>query len=82
MAQHHRVKVNTMYIQAPVSPGQVNKNKELANNFLRYCAKHPEERFWQALRNWSGSQAICIETGDDASGKEYWDTFNWEGKDK
>ena len=26
----------------------------MAEYFLEYVKKHPEERFWQALRNWSG----------------------------
>ena len=30
------------------------KNKEQLIEFLQYCLDHPEERFWQALRNWSG----------------------------
>ena len=27
-------------------------NKEL-KSFIKYCEKNPEQRFWQALRNWS-----------------------------
>jgi len=33
-----------------------NKNKELRDSFLEYCLKHPEQRFWQALRNWAQEQ--------------------------
>jgi len=33
---------------------KLNKNVKLLKSFTRYCTKHPEERFWQALRNWSG----------------------------
>ncbi len=28
-------------------------NKELLLSFTEYCFKNPEQRFWQALRNWS-----------------------------
>lgn len=30
------------------------KSKENLVDFITYCLEHPEERFWQALRNWSG----------------------------
>ena len=30
-----------------------NKNKDNLIKFTEYCLDHPEERFWQALRNWS-----------------------------
>ena len=29
------------------------KNKKLLDSFVKYCTGHPEERFWQALRNWA-----------------------------
>ena len=28
------------------------ENKQL-ESFIKYCKEHPDERFWQALRNWS-----------------------------
>lgn len=31
----------------------MNKNQKLLNSFVKYCKEHPEERFWQALSNWS-----------------------------
>ena len=31
-----------------------SKNFSLLTQFTNYCAEHTEERFWQALRNWSG----------------------------
>lgn len=31
-----------------------SKNAKLLKDFTRYCDKHPNERFYQALRNWSG----------------------------
>lgn len=30
------------------------KSEELLTSFIAYCKEHPTERFWQALRNWSG----------------------------
>ena len=27
-------------------------------SFLDYCEKNPAERFWQALRNWSGQDFV------------------------
>lgn len=34
------------------------KKNEKLESLVQYMKDHPEERFWQALRNWSGSQAI------------------------
>ena len=30
-----------------------SENKELLDSFVKYCEAHPNERFWQALSNWS-----------------------------
>lgn len=30
-----------------------SKNEELLTEFKEYCEAHPEQRFWQALRNWN-----------------------------
>lgn len=30
------------------------KNKEARESFYEYCFNHPDQRFWQALSNWSG----------------------------
>lgn len=55
----------------------MNRNSELIMSFAQYCAEHPEQRFWQALRNWSKADVIEF--------KDYWnnrmDTFHWEGRD-
>lgn len=32
---------------------KMNKNQESLLEFIKYCFEHPQERFWQALRNWS-----------------------------
>jgi hypothetical protein len=60
-----------------------NKNIKLLNDFKKYCDKHPDERFWQALRNWSGfSNIIASNKGHKEFFEDYKDTFYFEGKDK
>lgn len=68
-----------------------NRNSKVLTSFVLYCSEHPEERFWQALRNWCGHNFILVnsrppldwhyesnlsELLDDLK-----DTFNWEGRD-
>ena len=36
------------------------KNAKMLKDFTEYCNKHPEERFWQALRNFSGEAFIFV----------------------
>lgn len=48
-----------------------SKNAALLEDFTRYCREHPEYRFWQALRNWTGRGLICLDG---------FDTFYFEGK--
>ena len=33
---------------------------ELAAQFLRYCEEHPQQRFFQALRNWTGYDFVSV----------------------
>ena len=54
-----------------------SKNARLLAEFITYCYEHPEERFWQALRNWSGYRFVQVWNG---LGEEPTDTFYWEGK--
>ncbi len=35
-----------------------SKNYKLMNEFALYCLDNPDQRFWQALRNWSGEKFI------------------------
>jgi hypothetical protein len=35
-----------------------SKNSKPLKDFESYCKAHPGERFWQALRNWSGEAFI------------------------
>jgi hypothetical protein len=54
-----------------------SKNAVLLESFSRYCKDNPELRFWQALRNWSGFNFICV--SQDAPDEPYKDTFYWTG---
>ena len=57
----------------------MNKNKKVLTDFVKYCEANPEQRFWQALRNWSGNNFIFV--CNDPSGEgEVEDTFYFEGK--
>jgi hypothetical protein len=29
------------------------RSGEMLDSFIDYCMTHPQERFWQALRNWA-----------------------------
>lgn len=63
------------------------KSRNTLSSFIRYCVNHPQERFWQALRNWSDYNFIlasdiapvdltapCYVEGDTR------DTFYLEGR--
>lgn len=54
----------------------MNKNKKLLDDFTKYCNANPDERFWQALRNWSEYSFIGVSNG----GGSFRDTFYWENK--
>ena len=51
------------------------RHEKLLKKFVAYCKAHPQERFWQALRNWSGVPFIF--QGDGAT---VVDTFYFEKK--
>lgn len=53
---------------------RVNKNKKSLDSFTEYCIKFPEQRFWQALRNWFGIGFIGISNNLE----EWKDTFYLE----
>jgi hypothetical protein len=67
---------------------QPQKNFKVLSSFVDYCLEHPEERFWQALRNWSGSNFILASshsphcTQSDVFYVDLQDTFYWKGKTK
>ena len=51
-------------------------------SFIRYCINHPEERFWQALRNWANVPYIFIgdHLGSEVQGGR--DTFYFTQKEQ
>jgi hypothetical protein len=54
------------------------RNSELLESFMDYCLSHPEQRFWQALRNWSGWSFVFVgNMGEDGLVHPV-DTFHWE----
>ena len=48
---------------------------DIGHDFMAYLYAHPEQRFWQALRNWSGQDFIHAETATIRL-----DTFYWKGR--
>lgn len=59
---------------------KATRNGRTLFDFVCYCVHHPDERFWQALRNWSGYDKINVEVTDatDLVTRQQ-DTFYWEG---
>ena len=55
-----------------------SRNLPTLLDFVRYCTAHPEERFWQAIRNWSGYHLVKV--ADMALDSNYLDTFYFEGR--
>lgn len=68
----------------PKPKEQIDQRKLVLASFINYCALHPEERFWQALRNWSGHDFIVATNFApyDFGKENAWmkDTFSWEGR--
>jgi hypothetical protein len=61
------------------------RNSEVLTDFIAYCLLHPDERFWQALRNWVGVKFIVFASRFDYDYCSFLgtrDTFYFEGKDK
>lgn len=58
----------------------MNKNELKLKSFSGYCKANPEQRFWQALRNWAreneSKDINFIGAGDGMDKLE--DTFYWE----
>ena len=62
------------------------KSQKLLESFTKYCNKHPEERFWQALRNWGAfGYILAATTWSYEKGHGFYDdivdTFYWENKE-
>lgn len=57
----------------------MNKNSELLKSFVAYCEAHPNERFWQALRNWCGWSFVWVSEYSNLDAEPILtDTFYWE----
>jgi hypothetical protein len=56
-----------------------SRNQKSLESFTKYCKENPEQRFFQALRNWIRITIdprwnwLCVSDGKDTK-----DTFNWE----
>jgi hypothetical protein len=69
-----------------VKTADMLRSGEPLTSFVAYCVEHPHERFWQALRNWSGYTFIFAQQARSA--EEVFedlrhgliDTFNIENK--
>lgn len=55
----------------------MHKSSKLLGSFMAYCADHPDQRFWQALRNWSGNDYIYTQQG----GGHLVSAFNEDGEE-
>lgn len=62
----------------------MSRNQKLLESFTVYCKQNPDQRFWQALRNWCGwpfmyaSTRLIEKAPHDGVLK---DTFYWEGNE-
>jgi hypothetical protein len=57
----------------------ISKNAERLKSFTKYCKDHPDERFFQALRNWLKVARVEVVTIEKDFSKKTWeDTFYWE----
>lgn len=50
------------------------RSEKTKKAFIKYLEEHPEERFWQAVRNFSGYNFVLVR--NDTETPE--DTFYWE----
>ena len=59
------------------------RDEEIKADFVSYLMAHPEERFWQALRNWSDHAYILVAEEVDLVTMQVidpQDTFYWENR--
>ncbi len=63
------------FVRIPTS--KTSRNREVLRSFTDYCMDHPEERFWQALRNWCGTSYVYV--ADEKGALQ--DTFCWEKRE-
>lgn len=53
------------------------RNSEVLASFVAYCEAHSDQRFWQALLNWSKLSWIVVGPPEP---NKYVDTYYWEGR--
>lgn len=76
-----KVEVN---VSEAVKGWHESKNAGVLADFILYCYRHPDERFWQALLNWSEANFILrcggsITAYDHVAVHKH-DTYYREGK--
>ncbi len=58
------------------------RNSKLLAEFTAYCKANPEQRFWQALCNWSGAEKIVWQDSKNDVWQQQFDTFYYEERNK
>ena len=48
---------------------------EQARAFLDYCIEHPEQRFWQAIRNFTNHNFVYVSEQDHSQVEGLHDTY-------
>lgn len=56
----------------------LSKNVDMLDSFIDYCMTHPEERFWQAIRNWAKVGYILATSGVHPLEGHLVDTFYFD----
>jgi hypothetical protein len=62
------------------------KSRKELSSFILYCQNHPEERFWQALHNWSEYPTIYASIDYSPLERHHvnitgiYDTFDFKGR--
>lgn len=53
------------------------RSRKTKEAFIDYITTHPDERFWQAIRNFSGYSFVYV-SKKLLEGEDLEDTFYWE----
>lgn len=77
-------------VETRINAQLATRNSKVLASFVAYCQQYPDQRFWQALRNWSDYNFVLVSntlppTTEDMRGcytkpYEIYDTFYWEGR--
>ena len=68
-------------LAAELMAGQTDRSSEAKISFLSHLLMHPEQRLWQALRNWSGyPRIVAIDRVEELTVPGAYDTFHWESR--